>query len=428
MNNALVDKLDYQATFDCVQCGYCLPVCPTYIAFEKEKHSPRGRINLVKMAAEGKISIGDMSEGIDLCLGCRACETVCPTHVQYGDILMSAVEVIKEDKKMGLSEKLARNVTFKHILPKKGVIRKINYALYYYEKLGAKNLINKNHLLGKETKYGKLNLALPDVKKTRKIHDNEKVNKTKTQAKTQVAFFQGCIMDAFFSKINNLAIKIMKQHDIEVHEVPNQTCCGALQHHAGETNDTIELAKKNIAAYADTDIDYIVNTIGGCGASLKEYDKLFKKGSYWHQRAVKFVEKVRDISEIMDDLSLEFNYKMPYKAVYQPSCHLENVQKVFKSPKSVLSKVPDLDMVDMEGQSLCCGSAGIYNIIHFDESMKILDDKMEYVQQAKPNMIITSNPGCHMQMQLGVEREGLSNQVTVKHIVEVVAEACGIRD
>src|SRR5699024_668073 len=382
MNNTLVDKLDYQATFDCVQCGYCLPVCPTYIAFEKEKHSPRGRINLVKMAAEGKVSIGDMSEGIDLCLGCRACETVCPTNVQYGDILMSAVEVIKEDKKMGLSEKLARNVTFKHILPKKGVIRKINYALYYYEKLGAKNLINKNHLLGKETKYGKLNLALPDVKKTRKIHDNEKVNKTKTQTKTQVAFFQGCIMDAFFSRINNLAnkimkqnniedhevqkqnenngkinisltdvkktrkihdnekvnktktqtktqvaffqgcimdaffsrinnlaIKIMKQHDIEVHEVPNQTCCGALQHHAGETNDTIELAKKNIAAYADTDIDYIVNTIGGCGASLKEYDKLFKKGSYWHQRAVKFVKKVRDISEIMDDLSLEFNYK-----------------------------------------------------------------------------------------------------------------------
>lgn len=104
MNNTLVDKLDYQATFDCVQCGYCLPVCPTYIAFEKEKHSPRGRINLVKMAAEGKVSIGDMSEGIDLCLGCRACETVCPTNVQYGDILMSAVEVIKEDKKMGLSE------------------------------------------------------------------------------------------------------------------------------------------------------------------------------------------------------------------------------------------------------------------------------------------------------------------------------------
>lgn len=425
MNNTLKERLDYEATFDCVQCGYCLPVCPTYIAFEKEKHSPRGRINLVKMAAEGKISVEDMSEGIDLCLGCRACETVCPTHVRYGDMLMSAVEVIKEDKKMNLREKLVRNVAFKRILPKKGVIRKLNYALYYYEKSGVKNIVNNKQLLGKDKKFAELNLALPSVKKTKKISNVK--NTKNNQENMKVAFFQGCIMDTFFSKINELAIKIMETHGVAVHQVPSQTCCGALQHHAGETQDTIELAKKNIAAYSDENVDYIVNTIGGCGASLKEYDKLFKKGSYWHQRSLKFVEKVRDISEIMDKLTLEFNREIPYQAVYQPSCHLENVQKVFDAPKDILENVPGLQMLNMEGQSLCCGSAGIYNIIHFDESMKILDHKMKHVQDAKPNLIITSNPGCHMQMQLGVEREGLSKHVKVKHIVEVVAEACEIR-
>lgn len=432
MSNRLLKKLDYEATFDCVQCGYCLPACPTYVAFEKEKHSPRGRINLVKMVAEGKVSLDDMRESIDLCLGCRACETVCPTNVQYGDILMSAVEVLNEDGQLGKKRKTIQNLAFKYILPNKGSVKTLNHAIYYYEKTGLKAFINRFHLLGNKTKVGELNQALPNVKKvTKQQEESRNSEHMASQGKydqpvMRVGFFEGCIMDAFFSKINDLAVEIMKKHGVQVENISGQTCCGALQHHAGETDQTVELAKKNIAAYDDAGVDYVVNTIGGCGASLKEYDKLFKEGSYWHQRAKRFVSKVRDISEIMDQLELDMSNPVSYKAVYQPSCHLENVQQVFHSPQAVLEQVPSLNVVDMEGQSQCCGSAGIYNILHYDESMKILDNKMRNVEEAHPNLVITSNPGCHIQMQLGVEREGLSDQITVKHIVEVVAEACGI--
>lgn len=423
MTSKLIEKLDYQATFDCVQCGYCLPVCPTYIAFKNEKHSPRGRINLVKLAAEEKLEISDMEEGIDLCLGCRACETVCPTNVRYGDILMSAVEVINENKDMTLKEKGIRTGAFKFAIKNKRVIRMMNKGLYFYQKSGLSKTVSKSGLLKPLPKYNNLHKAMPDVILSERITSNINPFRKKD---IQVGFFQGCIMDAFFKRINNLAVKIMEKHDVQVTNIKKQTCCGALQHHSGEHDMTVEQAMKNIEAYEKYDFDYIVNTIGGCGATLREYPKLFEEGSAWHRRAVKFTDKVRDISEIMSMLDLEMTEPVNMDAVYQPSCHLEHVQQVFKDPLNIINNVPGLNYIDMKDKSLCCGSAGVYNIVHFDESMQILDLKMKNVKTARPNLIITSNPGCHIQMQLGLEREGMSDEVSVKHLVEVVAEACKI--
>ncbi|GIO19518.1 putative glycolate oxidase iron-sulfur subunit [Oceanobacillus oncorhynchi subsp. incaldanensis] len=424
MTEQLIEKLDYQATFDCVQCGYCLPACPTYLAFKKEKHSPRGRINLVQMAAEGKIDIEDMREGIDLCLGCRACETVCPTNVRYGDILMSAVEVLKDNKKMGLFEKGVRTAAFKVVLKNKQILRLVNRSLYAYQVTGVKRVVNRRNLLKPMEKYRDLNKAMPEVQLSKRLKNPP--NPFRKSA-IQVGFFQGCIMDVFFSRINDLAVNILNGHGMEVTNIPSQTCCGALQHHAGEHNQTVELAKKNIAAYEGYDFDYIVNTIGGCGATLKEYPKLFQEGTEWHERALKFTAKVRDISELMAMADLDFQYEIPKNAVFQPSCHLENVQQVFEDPLKIIKRIPGLNYMELKDKALCCGSAGIYNILHFEESMQILDMKMKNVKTARPELIITSNPGCHIQMQLGVEREGLSDVISVKHIVEVVAEACGIQ-
>src|SRR5699024_10940676 len=214
--------------------------------------------------------------GIDLFLGCRACETVCPTNVRYGDILMSAVEVLKENKDMGVIEKVNRTVAFKFALKNKNVLRIINKGLYAYQISGMQKVV-KNY-----------NLLKP-VKNINPFRRND----------LSIGFFQGCIMDSFFANINELAIKIMKKHYVQVTNIPKQGCCGALQYHAGETAQTVELAMKNIAAYEKYDFDYIVNTIGGCGATLKEYDKLFEPGTDWHKRAVEFTNKVRDISQIM---------------------------------------------------------------------------------------------------------------------------------
>jgi len=423
MTNELLNKLDIEATYDCVQCGYCLPVCPTYIAFKKEKHSPRGRINLVQMAAKGKITIEDMQEGIDLCLGCRACETVCPTKVRYGDILMSAVEVLKENKDMGMIEKVNRTAAFKVAIKNKSILRLINKGLYAYQVTGIKSVVKRHNLLRPIKKFNEMNKAMPDVILSKRITRN--INPFRRND-LSIGFFQGCIMDSFFRNVNDLAIKIMKKHYVQVTNIPQQTCCGALQHHAGESAETIELAKVNIQAYEKYDFDYIVNTIGGCGATLKEYDKLFEPGTEWHSRALNFTNKVRDISQIMSLIDLDLKYDIEKNAVYQPSCHLENVQKVFNDPVNLIKKIPKLNYIEMKQKSLCCGSAGVYNILHFDESMQILDMKMKNVKVSKPDLIITSNPGCHIQMKLGVEREGMSHKIAVKHIVEVIAEACGV--
>lgn len=420
MSEQLLQKLDYDKTFDCVQCGYCLPACPTYLVFGKEKHSPRGRINLVKMTAEGKIDIEDMRDSIELCLGCRACETVCPTKVQYGDILMSAVEVLNQNKNKSIVEKVVRKTAFNYILTSKRMIKLVNRATFLYDKTKVKQIASKvtnNNFL---KKYHLLNQALPEAElmKKRKLYNN---NKTRLK----VAYFEGCIMESFFSKINTLAMEILKAHGVELVKV-KQTCCGALQHHAGEVDITIQLAKENIQEFNDVECDFIVNSIGGCGATLKEYDKLFEGDREWEAPAKQFKEKVRDISELFEMIDLNMIYPIEKNVVYQPSCHLENVQKVFNSPLEIIHQIPSLNYIDMPGQSLCCGSAGIYNVLNFDASMQILDMKMKNVKTVKPNLIITSNPGCHMQMVIGVEKEGLSDKIEVKHLVEVVAESCGV--
>ncbi|MBM6629112.1 (Fe-S)-binding protein [Mammaliicoccus vitulinus] len=418
MTSNLIDKLDYDATFDCVQCGFCLPSCPTYLTMKEEKHSPRGRINLVKYAVEGKVTLKDLEEAIDLCLGCRQCETVCPTDVKYGDIYESAVEVLREKRNKKLDTRI-----MSLFLERNYMLDIMYQGLKLYHTPLISTVINKTKALDVlPERLGNMAAILPPVKK----------EKTQTQnpfrtKKITVGFFRGCMMDAFFSNINDLAIKILQAHDIQVVEIKQQTCCGALQHHAGEMEKSKKLAKLNIEALEKYDVDYYVNAIGGCGASLIEYDHLLRDDESWKVRAEKFVGKVRDISVILDNINLNLDIPINIKATYQPSCHLQNVQHVFNEPEKIIQRIKGLDYKVLPEKDICCGSAGIYNIVNYDASMDILDRKMSHVKEVEPQLIITSNPGCHLQMLLGVKKEGLEENIKVKHIVEVVAEACGIR-
>ncbi|WP_323704179.1 (Fe-S)-binding protein [Mammaliicoccus sp. Dog046] len=417
MTSELIKKLDYDATFDCVQCGFCLPSCPTYLTMKEEKHSPRGRINLVKYAVEGKAKLKDLEEAIDLCLGCRQCETVCPTNVQYGDIYETAVSVLRENRNKKLDSKimslfLERNYML--TLMYKGL--KLYHTPFMY-----KAITNTKMLDILPDRLGNMAKILPPVKK-QKNH----VNKPFRTKKTTIGFFRGCMMDAFFSNINDLAIKILEAHDIQVVEISQQTCCGALQHHAGEMDKAKTLAKMNIEALEKYDVDYYVNAIGGCGASLIEYDHLLRHDDKWNKRAEQFVEKVKDISVIFDQLDLNLTNEINKKAIYQPSCHLQNVQQVFKEPENVIRQIKGLEYKILPEKDICCGSAGIYNIVNYEASMDILNRKMTHVKKVEPQLIITSNPGCHLQMLLGVKNENLEHTIEVKHIVEVVAEACGV--
>lgn len=429
MNNeiALREKLAYDETFSCVQCGYCLPACPTYMSFGKETHSPRGRINLVKLAAEGKISIHDMANPIDLCLGCRACETVCPTNVEYGKILSSAVNVLEEyrAKDRSRKEKLLRNIVFHKTLPNKKLLKLMGKGLYVFQKTKADKVLRKTKVLNVlPASLGRMESITPKVKLPEKRKQD--TNLVNNKPRFKIGYFPGCVMDTFFANINDSAIKLLEVGGCEVVTIKEQGCCGALQQHAGEKDLAIALAKKNIEAFEKYDFDFIVNSIGGCGAALVEYHHYFKETDPWHERAKRFAEKNKDITVLLAQLELPFKKPINKKVAYQPSCHLTNVQHVVDEPLKMLKSIPGITYIPIEEKDMCCGSAGIYNIVHHDESMLILDDKMKHVKKDIPEVIVTTNPGCHLQMLLGIKREGLEDKVEVLHLVQLIAKACDI--
>lgn len=398
------------------------------MTMEKETHSPRGRINLVKMAAEGKISLSKLEEPIELCLGCRACETACPTNVQYGAILESAKEVIYEEQKdSSKRNKLLRKVLFEMTFPNKKILNFVGLGLNLYQSTGLKTVAHKTGIVDKMLPESMVvfDQIIPKVNSPFK---SKRENHVKPEGKTvyKIGFFTGCVMDTVFSSINDLGIKLLQKAGCEVQVISEQTCCGALQNHSGERKLATELAKRNIEAFENYEFDYVVNSIGGCGAALVEYDHLLKDDPDWAERAKVFSEKNVDISVILSELVLPFTKVIREQVTYQPSCHMTNVQKRVKEPKNLLLSIPGIEYKELSEMNMCCGSAGIYNIVNYQESMDILDVKMSNVKEVKPSVIVTTNPGCHLQMKLGVEREGLTEQIRVVHLVELLAEACNI--
>ena len=415
--------------YDCVQCGYCLPACPTYLTMKTETQSPRGRINLVRMAAEGRITLDELSGPIDLCLGCRACEQVCPSNVQYGKVLELAKTAIQDHKKQSASpfRRFCEDVVFKQMFARKNVMNKLGGLLWLYQKSGAKKIAHMEPF----RRLFPENLALFDkgldeAKPPFKSNDSRRYSPVGKRPVLKVAFFTGCVMEAVFHRINLLSIRLLQKAGCEVVTVDGQTCCGALQAHAGEEETAKMVAKRNIEAFESEDFDYIVNNAGGCGAMLKEYGRLFADDPDWSARAARFSEKTVDISVILDMLGFKPEKTLPYRVTYQPSCHMTNVQKVVKEPEKLIRSIKGIEWIPLNDPNVCCGSAGIYNLVHFQESMDILGAKMADIKGTKADVVVTTNPGCLLQMKAGIIKEGLNGRMKAVHLVELLAEACGI--
>jgi glycolate oxidase iron-sulfur subunit len=426
-----VKSLPYDETVQCVQCGYCLPACPTYVTMERETHSPRGRINLVKMAAEGHISLDELEKPLDLCLGCRACETACPSGVQYGKILEDAREVLAEHKAIHAAKPLkwVENLLFRKVFPDSQKLRTAADLIWMYQSSGLRKLAHK----GKLTRILPENLrafeeVLPKITSPSERRKRPRHFRAARdgEARWKVAFFTGCVMDAVFEKINRLSMELLALAGCDVYVIQEQTCCGALHAHAGRKGDTVMLAKRNIEAFERLDADFIVNNSGGCGAMLVEYHHLFHGDPQWEARAKAFVAKTRDISQVLAQCDLPLTKPINEVVTYQRSCHMTNVQKVVNEPLELIKRVPGVIYREMRNPNMCCGSAGIYNVVNYEESMEILDVKMETVRETAATTIVTTNPGCLLQMKLGVQREGLSATVRAVHLVELLAEAAGL--
>ncbi|MBN6185398.1 (Fe-S)-binding protein [Aneurinibacillus sp. BA2021] len=420
----------YEKTNSCVQCGYCLPVCPTYATMKVETHSPRGRINLVKMVGEGRITdLSVLEEPLDLCLGCRACETACPTGVEYGAILEAARSALVRRKKFSAPVRLLRKTMFKKVFPSRRLMTLAGHALWLYEKSGLQKAARTSGIMGKLPYHlGNFEAVTPSAPSPAERRRTPARVSAKGEKKYTVAFFTGCIMDAMFQRINHLSILLLAEAGCEVIVIPNQTCCGALHAHAGEMEEAKSLARQNIAAFEQEHADFIVNNAGGCGAMLHEYGHLLAGEGEWEARAHAFAAKSRDISQVLAACGglPRLQPRTGERVTYQRSCHMTNVQRVVHEPLELLMSVPGIQFIEMKEANMCCGSAGIYNLVHYDASMEILDEKMKHAKETNASIIVTTNPGCLLQMKLGIERANLSASVRALHLVEYIAEAAGI--
>lgn len=422
------ERMDEDELLNCMRCGFCLPSCPTYIVSGyKESQSPRGRIALMKAVYDGVLQPDDEFEkSLNLCLGCRACEPVCPSGVNYGHLLEEARDIINQNKKHSLPVRAVRNVVFKQLFPKKSNLINITSLVGFYQKSGLQKAARKigfmklfpDHLREMEK-------ILPDVPERKTLKQRSEYFPPKGEKKATVAFFSGCLMDTLFLETNHATIQLLQKAGCEIVIPKTQACCGALHGHSGEKELAKELAKQNVEAFGKNEVDYIITNAGGCGAFLIEYDHLLKDDPQWSERAEQFVAKIKDITSILYELDFhkQFRLSLPEQVVtYQDSCHLRNVMKTSKAPRELLRSIKGVTFTEMENADSCCGSAGIYNIVEPKTSMEILDQKMEKMKKTKATTIVTANPGCFMQMKLGIEREGLKD-VKAVHIVDLLLEA-----
>ncbi|MCY8009934.1 (Fe-S)-binding protein [Bacillus haynesii] len=421
-------RMDEEELLNCMRCGFCLPSCPTYIESGfQESHSPRGRIALMKAVVDGTIEPDeDVERSLELCLGCRACEPVCPSGVNYGRLLEEARDIIQQNKKHAFPVKVLRRAVFKGLFPHQNRIRALTGMLGIYQRSGMQNVIRKSGLLRLLPDHlVKMEAVLPKVPDMKQLKKRPHLLPAIGERQKRAAFFSGCLMDTLFLDTNTATIELLRLAGCEIIIPEQQTCCGALHGHSGEKSEAILLAKRNIQAFEDSNADFIVTNAGGCGAFLKEYDHLLKDDSEWRERAASFTRKLKDFSSVLLELNFDQqSLELPQQIVtYQDSCHLRNVMKTSTEPRRLIRSIKGIEFKEMQNAESCCGSAGIYNIVESEMSMKILDTKMEAAAATRAATIVTANPGCLLQMKLGIERAGLTDRVRAVHLADLLLEA-----
>ncbi|MBS2968118.1 (Fe-S)-binding protein [Metabacillus sp. KIGAM252] len=423
------ERMNEDELLNCMRCGFCLPSCPTYIesGFD-EAHSPRGRIALMKGVVDGLIEPDeDVERSLNLCLGCRACEPVCPSGVNYGHFLEEARDIINQNKKHSLPVRVMRKAAFHQLFPHQNRMRNVTGLLGFYQRSGLQKLARNTGVmkLFPET-LATMEKVLPAVPTMKEMKNRPEFLPARGTATKRVAFFSGCLMDTMFMETNNATAKLLQAAGCEIVIPKKQACCGALHGHSGEKAEGKELAKRNIQAFEDLDADYIITNAGGCGAFLIEYGHLLQDEPEWHERAITFSAKLKDFTEVLIACDFHKNGSLslpPSVITYQDSCHLRNVMHTSSAPRKLLNAIEGSEFREMKDADRCCGSAGIYNIVESEMSMQILDHKMEQAKASRAAIIVTANPGCLLQMKLGIEREGLSDKMKAVHLADLLYEA-----
>jgi glycolate oxidase iron-sulfur subunit len=432
--NAETEKL-----LGCIHCGLCLPACPTYQQLGNENDSPRGRIFLMRAVAEGRLKADSESfeRHIDLCLGCRACETACPAGVRYGSLLESARETILEQKTRRGSrlQKTMLKLALRHIFP---------YPKRLQLVFAFSRFLRDNRLVRSAFKKGVLRRIAPKADFALSLlmttaHDGEtgrrgdgetgreeiRIPHSTFRIPHSVSVFTGCVMEGLFKHANDATKRVLAVNGCELNDVETQVCCGALHAHAGELETARKLARRNIDAFerflATNGSSTIIINAAGCGALLKEYGDLLKDDPQYAERAKRFSESVRDVTEFLAHIGISHGAEINRRVTYDAPCHLYHAQRVMTAPQQVLAAIPGLEYRQLEGMQDCCGGAGIYNLSEPEMSESLLADKIGKVKATEAEILVTANPGCHMQLSAGARM--FNADCRVEHIVELLDES-----
>ena len=407
----------------CVRCGLCLPTCPTYVETLTETSGPRGRISLIKAVAEERLDllspgfVHQMSE----CLDCRACEAVCPSGVQYGQLVEAARHEIEKAQgpKRPPIVRFFRRLALQSLFGNLRLMRAAAVLLRFYQRSGLQTLVRKSGIL-RVLHLEESEALAPTVSQRFFVPRDQRYAAAAPRA--TVLLHAGCVMHVAFAHVDEATVRVLTRNGCTVLAPAAQGCCGAIAVHAGEMDFGRELAKRNIAAFERSGADYYILNAAGCGSTLKEYGHLLHDDPQWAERAQAFSSRVRDVLEFLDEIGLAPGLgPVDASVTYQDACHLAHAQRITAAPRHLLSQIPGLQLAEMNESSLCCGSAGIYNVTQPEMARRLGERKADNVIATRAGIVATANPGCAMQMQAHLREK--NSPIAVKHVIELLDES-----
>ncbi len=405
---------------DCVHCGFCLPACPTYTLWGEEMDSPRGRIHLMRLGNEGSAAMTDtFVNHFDRCLGCMACMTACPSGVQYDQLIEATRQQIERRHDRAPADALFRRFIFA-LFPHRERLRLLVPFMLLYQNSGLRGLVERSGLMSQlPARLAALHAMMPVVSRSRLRTPVPNYKRASGVRRARVGLLTGCVQSVFFPHVNAATVRVLASEGCDVYAPETQGCCGALCLHAGQEEAAKTYARDLIVAFEGLRLDYVVTNAAGCGSNMKEYGRLLRDDPLFAERAARFSARVRDVTELLVELE-PVAVRRPIKAriVYQDACHLAHAQGIRRQPRTLLQGIPGVELIPIEEAELCCGSAGIYNLVEPEAAAQLGERKARNILGTGVRLVASANPGCALQIQASARK--LGKPIRVVHPIELL--------
>jgi glycolate oxidase iron-sulfur subunit len=401
---------------DCVHCGFCLTTCPTYVLWGVEADSPRGRIYLMNAGLGGEPLSDSMVAHYDRCLGCMSCVTACPSGVRYDRLIEDTRAQVERRHTRSPRDRALRSAIFA-LFPYPRRLRLLRGPLRAYQSTGLQRLVARTGLLPRLVPtLATLESLAPRLRAVPRPPRRVPARGTR---RAVVGMLTGCVQSAFFPDVNSATVRVLAAEGCEVLIPPTQGCCGALSVHNGRKAEAQRFARRLIDTFENTGMDYFVVNAAGCGSSLKEYDELLADDPDYAERAAAFTAKVRDLAELLAELGpIAKRHPLPVTVAYHDACHLGHAQGIRAQPRALLRGIPGLELREIADPEICCGSAGIWNVLNPKPAAELGDRKARDVLATGARVLVTANPGCLMQVAAAVDR--LGGEIALAHTAQVL--------